>query len=86
MGWFRLSMVSDKAVIRTAYDFCDNTEIKYRVIPIGSTEGNCNTSTTTLLKKAGVSDDEINRIKNKIPDVKSGFGEVKPWTDEVKRL
>lgn len=53
----------DKAVINAASEFRDNTEIKYRIIPTNSTEGNCNTSTTTLLKKAGVSDGEINRIK-----------------------
>ena len=44
----------DKAVINAASEFRDNTEIKYRIIPTNSTEGNCNTSTTTLLKKAGV--------------------------------
>lgn len=41
----------DKAVINAASEFRDNTEIKYRIIPTNSTEGNCNTSTTTLLKK-----------------------------------
>ena len=75
----------DKAVINAASEFRDNTEIKYRIIPTNSTEGNCNTSTTTLLKKAGVSDGEINRIKNQIPEFKTGFGDVKPWSDEEQQ-
>ena len=75
----------DKAVINAASEFRDNTEIKYRIIPTNSTEGNCNTSTTTLLKKAGVSDGEINRIKNQIPEFKTGFGDVKPWSDEERK-
>ena len=75
----------DKAVINAASEFRDNTEIKYRIIPTNSTEGNCNTSTTTLLKKAGVSDGEINRIKNQIPKFKTGFGDVKPWSDEERK-
>ena len=75
----------DKAVINAASEFSDNTEIKYRIIPTSSTEGNCNTSTTSLLKKAGVSDGEINRIKNQIPGIKTGFGDVKPWSDEERK-
>ena len=54
----------DKAVINAASEFRDNTEIKYRIIPTNSTEGNCNTSTTKF---------------------KTGFGDVKPWSDEERK-
>ena len=75
----------DKSVINSAAEFSDNTEMKYRIIPIGETEGNCNTSTTSLLKNAGVSDKEIKRINSKIDGKKTGFGIYKPWTDEERR-
>ena len=75
----------DKSVINSATEFLDNTEMKYRIIPIGETEGNCNTSTTSLLKNAGVSDKEINRIGSEIKGIKTGFGTYKPWTDEERQ-
>lgn len=70
----------NKNVINSAAEFSDNTEIKYRIVPIGETEGNCNTSTTSLLKNAGVSNKEINRIRSVIKGVKTGLGTYKPWT------
>lgn len=75
----------DKSVINSAAEFSDNTEMKYRIIPIGETEGNCNTSTTSLLKNAGVSDKEIKRIGSEIKGIKTGFGTYKSWTDEERQ-
>ena len=75
----------DKSVINSAAEFSDNMEMKYRIIPIGETEGNCNTSTTSLLKNAGVSDKEIKRIGSDIKGKKTGFGTYKPWTDEERQ-
>ena len=46
------------------YDAAGNKlRTTHESVVTNTTEGNCNTSTTTLLKKAGVSDGEINRIK-----------------------
>ena len=69
----------DDAVIKSAAEFKGNTEIKYRVIPLEETEGNCNTSTTSLLKNAGVSKTELNRIGKNIKGIKIGFGSTKAW-------
>ena len=74
----------DNAVIKSAADFKGNTEMKYRLIPIDATEGNCNTSTTSLLKNAGVSQGEINRIGDKIQGTKTGFGTTKAWTKKER--
>ena len=74
----------DDAVIKSASDFKDNKEIKYRIIPIDATEGNCNTSTTSLLQNAGVSQNELDRIGGKIKGVKTGFGMKKPWTKKQR--
>ena len=74
----------DDAIIKSASDFKDNQEIKYRIIPIDATEGNCNTSTTSLLKNAGVPQNEINRIGKNINGIKTGFGIMKPWTKKQR--
>ncbi len=70
----------DNAVIKSAADFKGNTEMKYRIILTDATEGNCNTSTTSLLKNAGVPQGEINRIGDKIHGTKTGYGTTKAWT------
>ena len=74
----------DNAVINSAKQFHGNKTVKYRLIPLGETEGNCNTSTTSLLKNAGVNDDEIDRIESEISGIDIGFGSVKPWTEEQR--
>ena len=42
--------------------------------------GNCNTSTTTILVKAGVDANAIKALGFFIPDLAWGFGSVRPWT------
>lgn len=55
----------------------------YSFLPFGDIQGNCNTSTSTILLKAGVSKDEIDTIKENIPGLSFGFrNEAKPWTSE----
>ena len=39
----------DQKVIDVANSFGNNPDIKYSAIPTSSTEGNCNTSTSTIL-------------------------------------
>ena len=75
----------DNAVINSAKQFRGNKTVKYRIMPLGETEGNCNSSTTSLLKNAGVNDDEIDRIDSEVPGIDSGFGNVKPWTEEQRK-
>ena len=57
----------DNKVIDVATSFGNNSEISYFFLPSESalTEGNCNTSTSTILIKSGVSSSKISEIKNK---------------------
>ena len=75
----------DNAVINSAKQFRGNKTVKYSIIPLGETEGNCNSSTTSLLKNAGVDDNEIDRISSEVPGIDAGFGSVKPWTEEQRK-
>ncbi len=74
----------DNAVIKSASVFRDNKTIMYRILPIGESEGNCNSSTTSLLKNAGVNEKEIKRIESKLSGIHIGFGTDKPWTKEQR--
>ena len=75
----------DNAVINSAKEFHGNKTIKYRIVPLRESEGNCNSSTTSLLKNAGVDDKEIDRIGTNISGISIGFGSVKPWTEEQRK-
>ncbi len=75
----------DNAVINSAKQFRGNKTVKYSIIPLGETEGNRNSSTTSLLKNAGVDDNEIDRISSEVPGIDAGFGSVKPWTEEQRK-
>lgn len=74
----------DDMVINSAKKFRGNKTVMYRIIPFGETEGNCNSSTTTLLKNSGVDDEEINRIESNLSGIHIGFGKVNPWTTEQR--
>lgn len=76
----------DNAVINSANDFRGNETVMYRIVPWGDSEGNCNSSTTSLLRNAGVDDNEIDRIESNIPGIVTGFGSVKPWTKEQREF
>ena len=67
-------------VLDIANSFGQNQGITYSMLTMSETSGNCNTSTTTILTKAGV---EINILKNLsciIPGINWGLGETRPWT------
>lgn len=73
----------DRKVIDVAESFGNNSEILYKIIPTKVTEGNCNTSTSTILLKAGVPKAVIEFIKKNIPGIALGFNSCsKPWTKE----
>ena len=75
----------DNKVIDVATSFGNNSEISYFFLPSESalTEGNCNTSTSTILIKSGVSSSKISEIKKQIPGWSYGFSEKeRPWTSE----
>lgn len=73
----------DKKVIDVANSFGNNEKIKYSAIPTSLTNGNCNTSTSTILLKSGISSEQINEIKERIPDISTGFvDKARPWTIE----
>ena len=86
LGNLKCITFSNDFKTKYVYDAAGNKlRTTHESVVTNTTEGNCNTSTTTLLKKAGVSDGEINRIKNQIPKFKTGFGDVKPWSDEERK-
>ena len=71
----------DDKVIKTAESFGNNKDIKYSIIPTKTIEGNCNTSTSTILLKSGLSPKDIDKIKNEIPGISYGFSSIlRPWT------
>lgn len=52
-------------------------------IPTNQTTGNCNTSTSTILLKSGILPEQIDEIKDEIPDISTGFdNKERPWTIE----
>jgi hypothetical protein len=71
----------DKKVISAANSYGNNPKFEYSAI-VGENEceGNCNTATTTILSKAGVTDKTIKWIDKKTPGLNVGFGKKRPWT------
>ena len=76
----------DKKVINTAESFGNQKGITYNVFPKDETEGNCNTSTSTILKKSGVSNETIKSIRDEIDGWSFGFGNYKPWTKVEQKI
>jgi len=64
-----------------AIDSYDKTDmLRYNFIPFFKAEGNCNTSTSTVLSLSGVPMEEIKQMKRRIRGFKTGFGfPPKPW-------
>ena len=75
----------DEQLISVAESFGNNTNIEYKVFSNDQASGNCNTSTSTILSKAGVSVDNINKIERQITGINWGFGDIKPWTKEEQK-
>ena len=72
----------DKKVIEVANSFGNNKNIKYSLYPSNETTGNCNSSSSTILHKAGISKEILEIIKENMKGITWGFGNVKPWTKE----
>lgn len=62
--------------------FGNNPNITYCLEPFEQTQGNCNSSSSTLLYKAGVPLSRIKNLKKQISGLVWGFGDIKPWTVE----
>ena len=75
----------DNNVIETAESYGEVNGISYFLSPVTETQGNCNTSTSTILFKAGISNEQLKTIKDKIPDLDNGFGDIKPWTETEQK-
>ena len=78
----------DEAVIRSGNSFGSVDGISYTLNANGSTTGNCNSSSSTLLYKAGLTMSDILLIEKEIPGIKWGFGNIKPWTksEQIKAV
>ena len=74
--------VFDQNVIDAAKSFGNEDGFKYSIIPTRENEGNCNTSSSTVLYKAGVSKEELKKYRTEINGVVTGFGNIKAWTRE----
>ncbi len=75
----------DQRVIDAAESFGNNPDIKYHVTTVDATTGNCHTSTTTILSKAGLGSQELEDVEWQIPGLNWGFEDVKPWTAEEQK-
>ena len=62
--------------------FGNNPNITYCLEPFEQTQGNCNSSSSTLLYKAGVPLSRIKDLRKQISGLVWGFGDIKPWTVE----
>lgn len=75
----------DKSVVNTINSFGNEKGIRYDILPTSEIQGNCNSSSSTILLKSGVSKEVVNEIKEQIPGIKAGFDtEAKPWTSDEK--
>jgi RHS repeat-associated protein len=73
-------------VVTAGESFGENPEIKYNVLTGSETTGNCNTSTTTILYKAGVPKFKLKPLlKKQISGKDWGLGSVRPWTSEEQK-
>ncbi len=75
----------DQKVIDTAKSFGNEEDFSYSILPTNESEGNCNTSTSTILYKSGISQDALNKYGKEIDGWDYGFGIIKAWTKEEQR-
>ena len=79
----------DNKVTQTINDFGDEDGISYTLLggTDDDTEGNCNSSSSTILIKSGVNKEEMKRLKKNIPGISSGFRTDTPkaWTKEEQK-
>ena len=72
----------DKKVVKMINNFGNNEGIKYSIFPMTEIQGNCNTSSSTILNKSGVSKQIMQLIEKIMPGISTGFNSdsTKPWT------
>lgn len=78
----------DKLVTSVAKSFGNDNGITYFLAPSATdmTEGNCNTCTSTILLKSGVTQQRINEIKRELPGLSWGFSTyARPWTQQEQK-
>ncbi len=77
----------DKKVIDVINSFGNNSEIKYDIFTNKETTGNCNTSSSTILIKSGVTKDYMQKIYETMPGIKTGFNtaDTRPWTKSEQK-
>ena len=76
----------DMKVINVINEFGKDFNIKYNLYPSDKDEGNCNSSSSTILIKSGVDEKKVDEIKNKIDGVVWGFSSTpKPWTAKEQK-
>ena len=75
----------DNRVIDIAESFYEggNNQMNYALDPgYSNDQGNCNTSTSTILFKAGIGKNELMKMKDEMKGLTWGFGKIRPWTKE----
>lgn len=73
----------DNIVISVAESFGNEGIMTYNILPgYNKLKGNCNTSSSTILYKSGVSKKKLDEYKQQMSGVISGFGDIRPWTYE----
>ena len=76
----------DQKVIDVANSFGNNPDIDYSLNPTNIYEGNCNSSSSTILLKSGVSKEDVEKLKKQLPGISWGFSSTeKPWTAEEQQ-
>ena len=79
----------DQKIVDVINSFGNNPNVKYSLNPTKDTEGNCNSSSSTILNKAGVPAEEINQIRKQSEEKGNifwGFSSTpKPWTKEEQK-
>ena len=77
----------DSKVVKTVNSFGNEQGISYAIIPLAETEGNCNTSSSTILIKSGVASEVMSQLEENIPGINTGFQteSPRPWTKEEQK-
>ena len=75
----------DKKIINVAKSFGNEENFRYSIIPTRENEGNCNTSSSTVLYKSGVSKERLNEYRKEINGIVTGFGNIKAWTKDEQK-
>ena len=72
----------DNKVKEVASSFGNQEKISYFLDTSYPLDGNCNSSSYTILRKAGVSEEYLKDLETKIQGKHWGWGQLKPWTKE----